>query len=113
VNRRGEEAERLAAQFLQREGLRIVERNWRCRMGENDLVAKDDASIVFVEVRLRASQAFGGAAASIDWAKRRKLIAAANLYIGARRIDAPCRFDAVLLDLHGGIEWLRDAFRAD
>jgi putative endonuclease len=113
VNQRGRDAERLAAHFLERHGLTIVARNWRCRFGEIDLVAKDRESVVFVEVRMRASRAFGGAAASIDAAKRRKLIAAANLYIGARRVDAPCRFDALLLDPAGQVEWVRDAFRPD
>lgn len=113
MNRRGRDAERLAAHFLERQGLTILARNWRCRFGEIDLVAKDRESVVFVEVRMRASSAFGGAAASIDSAKRRKLIAAASLYIGTRRVVAPCRFDALLLDLGGQVEWLRDAFRPD
>jgi putative endonuclease len=113
VNQRGRDAEQVAAHFLERHGLTILARNWRCRFGEIDLVARDREAVVFVEVRMRASSAFGGAVASIDAAKRRKLIAAANLYIGARRVDAPCRFDALLLDSRGDVEWLRDAFRAD
>jgi len=113
MNQRGRNAELLAAQFLEGNGMRIVARNWRCRMGEIDLIARDRETVVFVEVRQRASRAFGGAAESIDAAKRRKLVAAANLYIGSRGSNAPCRFDAVLLDGEGRIEWLRDAFRAD
>jgi putative endonuclease len=113
VNQRGQEAEGRAAKYLQRQGLRIVERNWRCRFGEIDLVARDADCLVFVEVRLRGSSSFGGAAGSIDQRKRRKLVAAANLYLAARRIDCACRFDAVLLGADGAMEWLRDAFRAD
>ena len=84
MNPRGREAEARAAAYLQSQGLRILARNWRCRFGELDLVAADAATIVFAEVRSRASRAFGGAAASIDYAKRRKLIAAANLFASAR-----------------------------
>ncbi len=113
MNERGREAEARAAAYLQSQGLLILERNWHCRFGEIDLVARDSATIVFVEVRMRASRAFGGAAASIDRAKRRKLIAAANLFLSARRLDAPCRFDALLIEAEGGIEWVRDAFRVD
>ena len=113
MNPRGREAEARAAAYLQSQGLRILARNWRCRFGELDLVAADAATIVFAEVRSRASRAFGGAAASIDYAKRRKLIAAANLFLSARGLDAPCRFDALLIEGDGGIEWVRDAFRID
>jgi putative endonuclease len=110
VNASGNEAEERAAAFLSSRGLRVLERNWRCRFGEIDLVARDGSTVVFVEVRSRATASFGGAAGSIGRGKRRKLIAAANLYLAARRIDAPCRFDAVLLE-GGSMRWLRDAFR--
>ena len=113
MNERGRKAEAQAAAYLESHGLRIVARNWRCRMGEIDLVAVDRDTVVFAEVRARSSHAFGGAAESIDHAKRRKLIAAANLFLGARRLEAPCRFDALLLDGAGRIEWIRDAFRPD
>jgi putative endonuclease len=113
LNERGREAEGQAAEFLQGQGLRIVERNWRCRLGEIDLVAKHGATLVFVEVRARTSRTFGGAAESIGHAKRRKLIAAANLYLAARRVDAACRFDAVLIEADGRLRWVQDAFRAD
>jgi putative endonuclease len=113
LNERGREAERQAAEFLEARGLRIVERNWRCRLGEIDLVARDGSMLVFVEVRARASRSFGGAAESIGYTKRRKLLAAANLYLAARRADAACRFDAILIEADGPIRWVRDAFRAD
>ena len=113
MNERGRRAETQAAAYLQSQGLRILARNWRCRFGEIDLVARDATTVVFAEVRARASRAFGGAAESIDSAKRRKLIAAANLFLSARRLDAPCRFDALLIEGDGRIEWVRDAFRVD
>ena len=113
MNDRGRKAEARAATFLEKKGLRIVAHNWRCRFGEIDLVARDGSTLVFVEVRARTSRSFGGAAESIGFAKRRKLIATANLYLAARRLDAACRFDAVLIEADGRMRWVRDAFRAD
>ena len=109
--KRGDAAEALAAQFLQAQGLRIVERNYRCRGGEIDLIATDGTTLVFVEVRLRSGTAFGGAAASITAAKRRRLAFAAKHYLGRLGREPPCRFDAILLDRlePDRVEWLRDA----
>ncbi|MGH8799565.1 MAG: YraN family protein [Casimicrobiaceae bacterium] len=108
---RGAAAEALAAEFLQVCGLAIVERNYRCRGGEIDLIARDGDTLVFVEVRLRSSAAFGGAAASITAAKRRRLALAAAHYLARlNREPPPCRFDAILLATldPGRIEWLVD-----
>lgn len=111
MNRRGESAENLAAVFLEREGLQILERNYRCRFGEIDLIASSGAALVFVEVRARASDAFGGAAASITAAKRRRIVAAARHYLAGHRVESACRFDVVLVRGSGReIEWLADAF---
>ena len=106
----GAQAERLAASFLETRGLRILERNWRRRCGELDLVARDGGELVFVEVRLRRRGDFGGAAASITAAKRSRMIAAAELYLARLDRAPPCRFDAVLLDALDAsrIEWLRN-----
>jgi putative endonuclease len=111
---RGALAETLAAQFLARQGLRLLERNFRVRGGEIDLICMDRDSLVFVEVRLRGRQDFGGAAASIGAAKQRRIVSAARHYL-AGKAERPCRFDVVLLDgLDAArIEWLRDAFAAD
>jgi putative endonuclease len=109
--RTGDAAEDIAAKFLERKGLAIVERNWRCRGGEIDLVARDGKTLVFVEVRLRGSAAFGGARASIDAHKQRRILLAARLYLAAHP-DTAGRCDVVLLDRLDTtrIEWLRDAF---
>ena len=111
MSHRGEHAEDLAGAFLQRQGLELVERNYRCRFGEIDLIARDGKTLVFVEVRLRASASFGGAAASITAAKRGKLTRAARHYLaGAARTPA-CRFDAVLITgTELALEWLKNAF---
>lgn len=111
MSRRGDAAEALAAEFLQRRGLRIVARNYRCRFGEIDLVAEAGAALVFVEVRARKSGDFGGPAESITAAKRRRLVAAARHYLAAGRRDRPSRFDVVLLTGEPPeIEWIADAF---
>ncbi len=106
----GAAAEALAARFLAAQGLRILERNYRCRGGEIDLVCHDGATLVFVEVRLRTNRSFGGAAASITPAKQRRIALAANHYLAGKPIPA-CRFDAVLLDGES-IDWIRNAFEA-
>ena len=108
---RGAAAEELAAAFLEGRGLGIVERNYRCRFGEIDLVARSGAVLVFVEVRARKSEAFGGAAGSITVAKRRRLVAAARHYLAKHRVNRACRFDVVLVrGRDQEIEWLADAF---
>ena len=107
----GQKAEELAAAFLQAKGLTVLERNFRAKVGEIDLIAQDGDEVVFVEVRARASKDFGGAAASVDGAKRRKLIRAAALWLQARGWDGACRFDVVALD-GGRIEHLPSAFDA-
>ena len=100
----------MAADFLVRNGLAVVERNWRRRCGELDLVARDGDVLVFVEVRLRRRADFGGAAASITAAKRSRMIAAASLYLAGLPRTPACRFDAILMDAldSARIEWLKD-----
>ena len=108
----GQRAENLAARYLEARGLTIAARNYRCRGGEIDLICRDDATLVFVEVRLRRRSDFGGAAASITPAKQRRIILAARHYLASQRnFDADCRIDCVLLD-GNRIEWLRDAIAA-
>jgi putative endonuclease len=107
----GARAEELAAAFLIARGLAVVERNFRRRCGELDLVARDGETLVFVEVRLRRRGDFGGAAASITAAKRARIVAAAELYLAGLAQTPPCRFDAILLDALDAarIEWVRNA----
>ncbi len=114
---RGAAAEALAAAHLAARGLRIVARNVRCRGGEVDLICLDRSHVVFVEVRLRTSARFGGAAESITAAKRRRVLIAAQWWLGGagrRFASAACRFDAVLLDAldPDRITWLPGAFDA-
>lgn len=120
---RGAAVEGAARSHLLRAGLRDVAANANFRLGELDLVMIDDdafgePTLVFVEVRFRRDEGFGGGAASVDRAKQRKLVRAAELFLLAHRrlADMPCRFDVV--DASGDpaapdLHWIRDAFRAD
>lgn len=118
---RGATVEAAAREHLVRAGLTPLAANAGFRVGELDLVmldprTPDEATVVFVEVRYRASSAFGGGADSVDLRKRRKLIQAAQLFLAAhpRHAQSPCRFDVV--EAQGDpprLHWIRDAFRAD
>jgi putative endonuclease len=119
----GAQVERAASALLQGHGLAAVAANARYRDGEIDLVmldkgARGGGTLVFVEVRHRRSAGHGGGAASVDVAKRRRLVRAAQRFLleHPRFADAPCRFDVV--EASGdpqspSLNWLRDAFRAD
>jgi putative endonuclease len=111
---KGAAAEQRAADYLARQGLAVIERNYRVRGGEIDLICRDGGTTVFVEVRLRSHSRFGGAAASITASKQARLILAARHWL-LRHGETPCRFDCVLFDAPdtGKPEWLRNAFSAD
>lgn len=107
----GGDAEARAAAFLEARGLEIIARNYRCRFGEIDLIARNGATVVFVEVRARTSQAYGGAAESITHAKRQRLLAAARHYLARQGSRCACRFDVVLMSgSPQQIEWIANAF---
>lgn len=108
----GAAAEDLALLYLQKNGLQMVTRNWRCRGGELDLVMRDGETLVIAEVRKRSSNAFGGAAASIDARKRERIIQSAQRFLmeHAKFSDAPVRFDVLTLDREDKIEWIKAAF---
>ena len=104
---RGRQAEDDALAYLLLQGLVLLQRNYLCRGGELDLIMRDGAGIVFVEVRLRSGTAFGGALASITPAKQRRMVVAAQTWLlGQKRLPA-CRFDALCID-GGHISWLKN-----
>lgn len=113
---RGDVAEETALAYLRKSGLELLTRNYRTPGrggGEIDLVMKEaDGTVVFVEVRSRASGAHGGAGASIGMVKRRRIILAARHYLIRWPAPPPCRFDAVLIDA-AEVRWLRAAFDMD
>jgi putative endonuclease len=110
MNAEGARAEDLCADLLRGAGLLLIERNWRCRLGEIDLIAEDRGMLVFAEVRMRTGPGFGGAGESVTAAKRARLLAAARLYL-SRRPEVLCRFDVFLVDgATARVQWIRDAF---
>lgn len=106
----GKFAENRAESLLKSAGLTIVERNWRCRHGEIDLIAQDGKTLVFVEVRSRARADYGSAAESITASKQRRVIAAARLYLARLKTMPACRFDVVTLDAGNEPGWIKSAF---
>lgn len=114
----GASVEAAAREHLVAQGMTPVASNVGYRLGELDLVMHDGESLVFIEVRYRRDDRFGGGAASVDWRKCRKLVRAAELFLlhHPRWADSPCRFDVI--DAQGDVAapqltWLRDAFRVD
>lgn len=106
--RQGQLWEQQARDYLLRQGLRLVEANFRCKGGEIDLIMRHGDELVFVEVRQRDSASHGGAAASITPAKIRRMVFAAQTYLLRFPQVPPCRFDVVAID-GGRMEWLRNA----
>ena len=111
MNNLGDESEQIAASYLQQQGLIMVTSNYQCRYGEIDLIMRDGKTLVFVEVRLRRSDNFGGAAMSITAAKQQKLARTAEHYLQQHGNKA-CRFDAILMHRPSAddIEWIKNAF---
>lgn len=111
----GNAAEDAAALLLEQEGLLCIERNFNCKTGEIDLIFKDNEQLVFVEVRFRKNQTFGGAAASVTNAKQQKLHRAAQFYLSRYSQPPACRFDvlAMTYDTNQQIiceNWIKNAF---
>jgi putative endonuclease len=111
----GQASEMQAEQFLLAKGYRILDRNVRTPLGELDLVAEDQGVVVFVEVKGRSTEAFGGALLAVDHRKRVKLTKLAAQYLARRHwSDKTCRFDVVLVQGRpsdqGRIEHLQNAF---
>ncbi|QDF65816.1 YraN family protein [Shewanella sp. SNU WT4] len=105
----GAEAEQLACQYLQAQGLVFVASNVRYPFGELDLVMRDNDYWVFVEVKYRSHQGYGGALAAMSPQKIQRLRRAASHYLQLKHIDAPCRCDVLAID-NQDYQWLKDAF---
>jgi putative endonuclease len=116
TQQRGDAAEALARQHLEQQGLRLLAQNWRCRLGELDLVMLDADTVVFVEVRYRRHSAWGGAAESVDARKREKLSRAAQHFLQqeSRWAKYPCRFDVIAITADSQapaqLDWIQNAF---
>lgn len=114
---RGEHYEQYAARWLEARGLRIVSRNYRCKVGEIDLVARDGAALVFIEVRARSPSRYASAAESVDRRKQRRLLRSAQYYLHNHPAAAhlPCRFDVIAIEPRQctappTIRWIQSAF---
>lgn len=121
----GEQTEKIAANYLTAKGLVFINKNFQCKLGEIDLIMREGQHLVFVEVRYRKSQQFGGAAASISQKKQQRCLRTAEYYLqkNSQWMNFPCRFDVILLSqktnshtqfndendiLH--IDWIKNAF---
>jgi putative endonuclease len=103
----GQEAEKLALQYLATRGLTLIEHNFRRPFGEIDLIMQDRATLVFVEVRSRKKSLFGSAAASITPTKQRRITLAAYAWLSRYKQPPPCRFDVIAID-GGVVTWLKN-----
>lgn len=117
TRQQGRDWEIAAEAFLNGRGLKTVEKNYHGRFGEIDLVMLDGPTLVFVEVRYRADDRYGGGAASVTPVKQRRIILAAKRFLQGRRRHAarPCRFDVVAIGNQNGrpvMNWIRSAFDA-
>lgn len=114
----GKLGEELAAEELRRRGYAILARRYRTRFGEIDIVAQDEDTLVFVEVKARRSDRFGSAAESVtDWKQRRIAAMAMDYLSWVGRLDDPCRFDVVAIDGlgtgHTTVRVIQHAFLAE
>ncbi|MDD5393272.1 MAG: YraN family protein [Thiothrix sp.] len=107
---RGENTEQLACKHLQANGLKLLHQNYRLRTGEIDLIMRDGAIIVFIEVRYRKTQRYGGALLSIDPRKQARIIRTAQHYLQYRAPDTQARFDVIAVEGDDGIQWIKNAF---
>lgn len=113
----GEQLETIALRYLEASGLRLICRNFQCKLGEIDLIMHDARMLVFIEVRYRRSERFGRAAETVDRRKQRKLVRTAQVYLNMQRVSQhkPCRFDilGITLDSSTGdyhFDWILNAF---
>ena len=110
---KGDNSEKLALSYLQEQGLRWLCSNYRCKVGELDLVMMDGPVLVIVEVRYRKSEQFGGAAASITWKKQARIVAATQHYVIINKLNhCAIRFDVVAISgVHNRLDWIKNAFQ--
>ena len=110
----GEEGERIAETFLRKKGYRVVERNYRCPVGELDLILLDRRVVVFVEVKTRSDDRFGAPLESVGPRKQKKMIKTALFFLTRHRLhNRDARFDVVGISYQGGepmVEHIQNAF---
>jgi putative endonuclease len=107
---RGERSEHLAHQYLIKQGLRLIEKNYRCKYGELDLIMRDGETLVIVEVRFRKSNKYGSAEESITQTKQSRIIATTQHFLHATKIKSAIRFDVIAMSRDDDINWIKNAF---
>ena len=117
TNSTGQQAEQLAANYLSKQGLKVIDRNFHCRFGEIDLIALDSKSLVFIEVRYRKNEKIMSVFETIDKHKCRKLVTTSEYYLNKNRKYhfMTCRYDVIGItgELNApSIEWIKNAFQA-
>lgn len=110
---RGKHSEKLACQYLQRHGLKLIAQNYASRYGEIDLIMRDKDTLVFAEVRYRYRDTYGSAIETIDAHKQSAIVATAEYYLQRHPWDGACRFDAVLIQGEAKPRWVINAFEAE
>ena len=110
-NSQGVISEKQALAYLQEQGLSLICRNYYCRFGEIDLIMRDQDTLVFIEVRYRKNNDFGGALASITKRKQDKIVKTAKHYLAQLDNEPYCRFDAIAIDQQSlSPQWIQNAF---
>jgi putative endonuclease len=114
----GQQAEQHAISYLLDRGLTLIDKNYRCPLGEIDLIMRDHKEIVFIEVRLRNNQAFADGIDSVTLAKQKKIIKTAHHFLAKHNLydKVNCRFDIIGLCYQAtqiNFVWIADAFSAD
>lgn len=110
-NSQGVQSENQALVYLQKQGLLLICQNYYCRFGEIDLIMQDQDTLVFIEVRYRKNNDFGGALASITKRKQSKIIKTAKHYLAQLETEPYCRFDVIALDQQSKTpQWIQNAF---
>lgn len=113
TQRKGQRAENKARHFLETQGLTFIEKNYACRLGEIDLIMRDEDALVFIEVRSRRSTDYGNSFETVGPDKQKRIFRTAQHYLQKRNLydQVDCRFDVVGFDNDSKIAWIKDAFQ--
>lgn len=112
MNQKGLYGEQLAAEYLKKQGCQILEKNFRCKYGEIDLIIKDQDYLVIVEVKSRSSRKKGAPAEAVTWTKQRRIISCFHYYRMLHQLPdwIPVRFDVISCEGKNQIQWIQNAF---
>jgi putative endonuclease len=111
----GDDKEMLACSFLEEKGCRIIERNFRCWMGEIDIIARDGSYLCFIEVKFRKDNSYGDAKEAVNYSKQKRISKVSSFYLYSKKVsfDSPIRYDVIAESVDDGIltfDWVKNAF---